>query len=120
MRACWVWISCCWLVWCSWSCQDEVQEQHLIRQAASVWHTSPDSAFMLLDSIQFPEEMSPSLATEWAMLAAQVADSLGNPLPYPEQLKIAVQYYQSKKVFANRFISEIYLLNGRKVEKWIL
>ena len=97
MRQLIVCIGCCCLALCSWSCQDEVQEQHLIRQAASVWHTSPDSAFMLLDSIQFPEEMSPSLATEWAMLAAQVADSLGKPLPYPEQMQVAVQYYQSKK-----------------------
>lgn len=80
------------------ACRQESKEQLLLNQAEQIWKSEPESALALLDSISLPEELSEPLAVQWSMLYARIADSLHTRLPYPAQMQIAFDYFQSHQL----------------------
>lgn len=92
-------------------CKDESREKRIIHQAESLFDIAPDSVLLILDSIPLPEELSPSLATQWSMLYARAADKTGKEMPYVSQLQVALSYYKNKKQWPE--IAETGLYLGR-------
>lgn len=106
------------------SCKDESRERRIIHQAETLFNTNPDSVLYILNSIPLPEEMTPSLATQWSMLYARSADKTGRRMPYVNQLQIAWAYYKNKKLLPEMAEAGLYLgrslVENKEYEKAML
>lgn len=75
------------------SCRNNQTTHHLLDQAESFVETQPDSAQVLLDSIQTPDKLNDKLFARWCFLQSKTADKLHKDMPYVEQLSRALQWY---------------------------
>lgn len=75
------------------SCQNDQTARQLLDQAELFIETQADSARMLLDSIQTPDNLNDKLFARWCMLQGKTADKLHEDMPYVEQLTRALQWY---------------------------
>lgn len=78
------------------SCEDEKGEKQLIDRAESLLKADPDSAYVLLERIPLPENLSDGLLARWCMLYGKAADTLQMKMPYVHQLTRALAYYRTK------------------------
>ena len=99
------------------SCKNEAREKQIIQRAEAWFNRAPDSVLHILDSIPLPEEMSPSLATQWSMLYARSADRVGKEMPYVSQLQIAFNYYKNKKQLPEAAEAGLYLGRSYVMDK---
>lgn len=97
------------LVWTG--CSDVSREHALIECAACSLENAPEQTIAILDSISLPEELNPSLASEWSMLYARAADRTGKQMPYVSQLQVAVNYL--RETHRTHELAEAYLYLGR-------
>lgn len=97
------------LVWTG--CSDVSREHALIECAACSLENAPEQTIAILDSIPLPEELNPSLASEWSMLYARAADRTGKQMPYVSQLQVAVNYL--RETHRTHELAEAYLYLGR-------
>ena len=65
-----------------------------VKQAEAAWPAAPSEARALLDSVQYPVLLSDEWLTRYCVLACQLADSIGSPLPYEEDLDRALYYLE--------------------------
>ncbi len=92
-------------------CKDETAAKKIIIQAESLYKSDPDSAYALLNTIELPDLLSEKLLARWCMIYGQVADTLGEEMPYTTQLTRALSYY--KKHGTRKQQAEIGLYLGR-------
>lgn len=76
------------------SCRNESTARQLIEQAEQVATNNPDSAYLLLDSVSLPDDLSDKWLARWCMLSGQTADKLLKDMPYVSQLLRARKWYQ--------------------------
>ena len=63
-------------------------------QAARLLPVEPEESLLLLDSIEYPENLNARQNARWCMLKGQVADTIHSPMPYSSQLERAVRYFK--------------------------
>lgn len=63
-------------------------------QAARLLPIEPEESLLLLDSIEYPENLNARQNARWCMLKGQVADTIHSPMPYSSQLERAVRYFK--------------------------
>lgn len=88
---------------------DNQKEVSLINQAESMLESDPQQAYALLDSVEFPEELSSKQEARWCMLVGKLADSLSTPLPYTYQLDLADRYFKRHGSHIERAQVKLYL-----------
>lgn len=76
------------------SCENDQTTRHLLDRAAILVETVPDSAQVLLDSIQTPDILSDKLFARWCFLQSKTADKLYQDMPYVEQLSRTLNWYK--------------------------
>lgn len=75
-------------------CDKDKTSVRLIDQAEALLDTNPDSAYLLLDRIHMPEELSERQLARWCMLSGKAADKTSEGMPYVSQLKRAQTWFQ--------------------------
>ena len=65
-------------------------------QATRLLPIEPEESLLLLDSIEYPENLNARQNARWCMLKGQVADTIHSPMPYSSQLERAVRYFKRK------------------------
>ena len=65
-----------------------------VKLAEAAWPAEPEEARALLDSIQYPMLLSDKWLTRYCVLACRLADSIGTPLPYEDELDRALYYLE--------------------------
>ena len=79
------------------SCQKKASiATYQLTQAHKLLYTHPEQAYLLLDSIEYPENLNAQQNARWCMMMGQIADTLHTDLPYSHQLERAAHYYQHK------------------------
>ena len=79
------------------SCQEKASiATYQLTQAHKLLYTHPEQAYLLLDSIEYPENLNAQQNARWCMMMGQIADTLHTDLPYSHQLERAAHYYQHK------------------------
>lgn len=63
-------------------------------QATRLLPIEPEESLLLLDSIEYPENLNARQNARWCMLKGQVADTIHSPMPYSSQLERAVRYFK--------------------------
>lgn len=63
-------------------------------QATRLLPVEPEESLLLLDSIEYPENLNARQNARWCMLKGQVADTIHSPMPYSSQLERAVRYFK--------------------------
>lgn len=63
-------------------------------QATRLLPIEPEKSLVLLDSIEYPENLNARQNARWCMLKGQVADTIHSPMPYSSQLERAVRYFK--------------------------
>lgn len=63
-------------------------------QATRLLPVEPEESLLLLDSIEYPENLNARQNACWCMLKGQVADTIHSPMPYSSQLERAVRYFK--------------------------
>lgn len=76
------------------SCRNESTARQLIEQAEQVATNNPDSAYLLLDSVSLPDDLSDKWLARWCMLSGQTAGKLLKDMPYVSQLLRARKWYK--------------------------
>lgn len=65
-----------------------------MEQAEAAWPAAPSEARALLDSVKNPVLLSDEWLTRYCVLACQLADSIGSPFPYEDDLDRALYYLE--------------------------
>ena len=65
-----------------------------VKQAEQAWPAEPEEARALLDSVKHPSLLSDKWVTRYCVLACRLADSIGTPLPYEDELDRALYYLE--------------------------
>ena len=65
-----------------------------VKQAEQAWPAAPEEARALLDSVKHPSLLSDKWVTRYCVLACRLADSIGTPLPYEDELDRALYYLE--------------------------
>lgn len=65
-----------------------------VKLAEQAWPAEPEEARVLLDSIKHPSLLSDKWVTRYCVLACRLADSIGTPLPYEDELDRALYYLE--------------------------
>ena len=79
--------------------------------------SAPEEAYALLtDSIVHPELLSPKVNAHWCKMLCQLADSIGTPLPYVEDLDRA-RYYWERKGYDHKHALACYYLGKALIEE---
>lgn len=65
-----------------------------VKQAEAAWPAAPEEARAWLDSVEYPVLLSDEWLTRYCVLACQLADSIGSPLPYMDDLERALYYVE--------------------------
>ena len=74
--------------------KDIKQWKQRVEQAEAAWPAAPSEARALLDSVKNPVLLSDEWLTRYCVLACQLADSIGSPLPYEDDLDRALYYLE--------------------------
>ena len=74
--------------------KDIKQWKQRVEQAEAAWPAAPSEARALLDSVKNPVLLSDEWLTRYCVLACQLADSIGSPLPYEEDLDRTLYYLE--------------------------
>lgn len=78
----------------SFSCKGEYEQSDVLNKSEALLSTSPDSAYILLNSIIAPGQMNdPSLA-RWCMLTGKIANEIHEDMPYSDLLVRAQAWYR--------------------------
>lgn len=91
------------------SCENDQTTRHLLDRAAILVETVPDSAQVLLDSIQTPDILSDKLFARWCFLQSKTADKLYQDMPYVEQLTRALNWYKKHGTAEQQAWTGLYL-----------
>ena len=65
-----------------------------VKLAEQAWPSAPEEAHALLDSVKHPSLLSDKWVTRYCVLACRLADSIGTPLPYEDELDRALYYLE--------------------------
>lgn len=65
-----------------------------VKLAEQAWPVEPEEARALLDSVKHPSLLSDKWVTRYCVLACRLADSIGTPLPYEDELDRALYYLE--------------------------
>ena len=74
--------------------KDIKQWKQRVEQAEAAWPAAPSEARALLDSVKYPVLLSDEWLTRYCVLACQLADSIGSPLPHEDDLDRALYYVE--------------------------
>lgn len=77
------------------SCRNELNEIRLINKAEGLLEVRPDSAYLLLDSIDMADNLSDRLLARWCMLYGKAADKVLENMPYVSQLLRARSWFET-------------------------
>lgn len=73
---------------------DDLVATRRFEQATRLLPIEPEESLLLLDSIEYPENLNARQNARWCMLKGQVADTIHSPMPYSSQLERAVRYFK--------------------------
>lgn len=76
------------------SCGDRKQDIHLLKQAETLLKSDPDSALLLLDSIQEPLDLTTKNLARWSMLVSEIRDKQNEPMLSDTILSEAFPYWK--------------------------
>ncbi len=65
-----------------------------VKLAEQAWPVEPEEARAWLDSVKHPSLLSDKWVTRYCVLACRLADSIGTPLPYEDELDRALYYLE--------------------------
>ncbi|MCS2890631.1 tetratricopeptide repeat protein [Parabacteroides faecis] len=75
------------------SCKRENHIEKLLNEAEALLVTNPDTAYIILNTIDIPHEMSDRLLAEWCMLSGESADKIQEDMPSVSYLLQAQKWY---------------------------
>lgn len=75
------------------SCKRENHIEKLLNEAEALLVTNPDTAYIILNTIDIPHEMSDQLLAEWCMLSGESADKIQEDMPSVSYLLQAQKWY---------------------------
>lgn len=76
------------------SCGDRKQDIHLLKQAETLLKSDPDSALLLLDSIQEPLDLTTKNLARWSMLVSEIRDKKDEQMLSDTILSEALAYWK--------------------------
>lgn len=76
------------------SCSDKKQDIHLLKQAETLLKSDPDSALLLLDSIQEPLDLTTKNLARWSMLVSEIRDKQDEKMLSDTILSEAFSYWK--------------------------
>ncbi len=100
------------LCWISIGCTNKADRNALrqMEQAVPLLSSAPEEAYALLtDSVAHPELLSPKVNARWCLMLCELADSIGTPLPYVEDLNRTWNFYERQKAFHEQALAGYYL-----------
>ena len=65
-----------------------------VKLAEQAWPAAPEETRVWLDSVKYPSLLSDKWVTRYCVLACRLADSIGTPLPYEDELDRALYYLE--------------------------
>jgi len=75
------------------SCKRENHIEKLLNEAEALLVTNPDTAYIILNTIDIPHEMNDRLLAEWCMLSGESADKIQEDMPSVSYLLQAQKWY---------------------------
>lgn len=75
------------------SCKRENHIEKLLNEAEALLVTNPDTAYIILNTIDIPYEMNDRLLAEWCMLSGESADKIQEDMPSVSYLLQAQKWY---------------------------
>lgn len=75
------------------SCKRENHIEKLLNEAEALLVTNPDTAYIILNTIDIPHEMNDRLLAEWCMLSGESADKMQEDMPSVSYLLQAQKWY---------------------------
>lgn len=99
------------------SCQHNSQAVKLTDQADLLLDSDPDSAFVLLNCIERPDEMNDKQFARWCMVYSRAAYQINREMPYALQLERALLWYKHQKKTEQQVWTGFYLGRAYTEEK---
>lgn len=99
------------------SCQEDKATEQTLQTVNKILATNPDSAFVLLQSINAPESLPTRTFSRWCLLYAQACDELGEDMPFISQLKRTNEYFAKHGSPGEKALCELYLGHSHKEDK---
>lgn len=75
------------------SCEEDNHIEYLLDEADSLLMTNPDSAYILLNTIDIPHKLSDQLLARWCMLNGESSDKIQEDMPSASNLLQAQKWY---------------------------
>lgn len=75
------------------SCKEDNHIENLLDEADSLLMTNPDSAYILLNTIDIPHKLSDRLLAKWCMLNGESSDKIQEDMPSVSNLLQAQKWY---------------------------
>lgn len=99
------------------SCQEDKATEHTLQTAQKILVANPDSAVVLLRSINAPESLPTRTFARWCLLYAQACDEAGEDMPFVSQLKRTNEYFEKHGSPGEKALCELYLGHSHEEDK---
>lgn len=99
------------------SCQEDKATEQTLQTVNKILATNPDSAFVLLQSINAPESLPTRTFSRWCLLYAQACDEAGEDMPFVSQLKRTNEYFAKHGSPGEKALCELYLGHSHEEDK---
>lgn len=99
------------------SCQEDKATEHTLQTAQKILVANPDSALVLLRSIQAPESLPTRTFSRWCLLYAQACDKAKEDMPFISQLKRANDYFEKHGSPSEKALCKLYLGHSHEEDK---